>query len=174
MGEPMGEPASEPESVESFMVSADSDETSGPHPQVATHHEFMSPVVDNPSGRHDRDSGRIDSQRFDGGRSGSHRIDTRRREVSSPHVEVAPKRELSHPRIELPRRDTSNPRIAVGSGPNVTKSVFDEVPESTVKPRPRRMSTEFPRVHPSLRGTLNDDSESELDVPTFLRRQQPR
>ncbi len=51
-------------------------------------------------------------------------------------------------------------RLAMGSGP----SVADAVPS----PMPERKRTQPPR--PSLRGILGDEVESELDVPTFIRR----
>jgi cell division protein FtsZ len=66
------------------------------------------------------------------------------------------------------------PRFAHGSGPNQSDPVYKDAvpPEAPAKSRSRRMSSEFPRVHPSLRNVLSsDEGDSELDVPTFIRRQ---
>lgn len=155
-------------------------ELSGPHAAPTTHPATHSTAHHDFAGQVDSPSQRIESPNRDSHRD-SQRIETLRREVAT-HVESAPTREFSKPRIdpprrelssphlELPRREGSNPRVAIGSGPNVSK--FDEMTEGSVaKPRARRLSTEFPRVHPSLRSTLSEDGENELDVPTFLRRQ---
>ena len=63
-------------------------------------------------------------------------------------------------------RDPEAPRFAHGTGP--TPAEGTPVPE---KGKARRRN-EFPRVHPSLRSVLSSelDDESELDVPTFIRR----
>ena len=66
-------------------------------------------------------------------------------------------------------------RIAHGSGPNPH-------PTTVPAPQPRRTSAqgrrkaEFPAVHPTLRHVLDPDydPDSELDVPTFIRRHAPR
>ncbi|MBT8492083.1 MAG: hypothetical protein KJO07_03400, partial [Deltaproteobacteria bacterium] len=61
--------------------------------------------------------------------------------------------------------DPAQRPLAQGSGPTAA----DEM-----SPRPpvigRKKSKKFPQVHPSLRHVLEDELESELDVPTFLRR----
>ncbi|WP_428262772.1 cell division protein FtsZ [Haliangium sp.] len=59
-------------------------------------------------------------------------------------------------------------QVAHGSGPTSNEP---EHGGEAARPRPRRRS-EFPRVHPSLRHVLSSDMEddSELDVPTFIRR----
>ncbi len=68
------------------------------------------------------------------------------------------------------------PQFAQGSGPTQSDAALPEMPLPEPRPRGRRMSSEFPRVHPSLRSTLSSDIESdaELDVPTFIRRQSQR
>ncbi|MCG8418117.1 MAG: cell division protein FtsZ [Proteobacteria bacterium] len=64
------------------------------------------------------------------------------------------------------------PRMAHGSGPLAAETGDESEPVLTPKPVNRRRSTDFPRVHPSLRSALSSEAEaeSELDVPTFIRR----
>ncbi|MEM9492694.1 MAG: hypothetical protein AAGC55_26335, partial [Myxococcota bacterium] len=70
--------------------------------------------------------------------------------------------------------DDSEPepaRVAQGSGPNRADNREISEPMVVPKPVPRRRSSDFPRVHPSLRHSAAQDGDSELDVPTFIRRQ---
>ncbi len=83
-------------------------------------------------------------------------------------------------------------RFAVGSGPNAAEPVVREAPAQASRPVPapapapgsqaheaagrgRRSKPEFPAVHPTLRQVLSAEleGESELDVPTFIRRHGP-
>jgi cell division protein FtsZ len=63
--------------------------------------------------------------------------------------------------------------LAHGSGPTPLEGARAEATQAAQSPAARR-KTEFPRVHPSLRTVLSPelDGDSELDVPTFLRRHQ--
>ncbi len=84
------------------------------------------------------------------------------------------------------------PRFAQGSGPNAADAVVREGPTQASRPVPepapgrdsqaheaagrgRRSKPEFPTVHPTLRQVLSAEleGESELDVPTFIRRHGP-
>jgi cell division protein FtsZ len=67
-------------------------------------------------------------------------------------------------------------RLAQGSGPaphpatvqDETERMSGAVPHHAL-PRKTRMS-DYARIHPSLRHVLDDDGDSELDVPAFMRR----
>ena len=65
------------------------------------------------------------------------------------------------------------PRFARGSGPNPAyEASAQQHPQAQgqMAAEPRR-KVEFPKVHPSLRHVLAEvEVDSELDVPTFLRR----
>ena len=92
---------------------------------------------------------------------------------SNPAIPVPAARAQSNPAIPLRSRSTtqrpitSEPaaprRAATGTMPTLA------APDETGTPRRR---PEFPRVHPSLRHVLapEGDGDSELDVPTFIRR----
>ena len=83
-------------------------------------------------------------------------------------------------------------RFPQGSGPNAADPVVREVPVQASRPVPepapahdsqaheaagrgRRSKPQFPTVHPTLRQVLSAEleGESELDVPTFIRRHGP-
>ena len=66
--------------------------------------------------------------------------------------------------------DAQPPRVASGSGPNPAFEASGAMHAQPVIDSPRRRA-EFPKVHPSLRQVLAEvEVDSELDVPTFLRR----
>ncbi|HTM19084.1 MAG TPA: cell division protein FtsZ [Kofleriaceae bacterium] len=74
-----------------------------------------------------------------------------------------------------------SPRLAAGSGP--ARAPEAQRPAPTPEPRPApattqhvvRRKAEFPPVHPTLRHVLETElgGDSELDVPTFIRRHGP-
>jgi len=68
--------------------------------------------------------------------------------------------EQQTPVVETP--DPAQRPMAHGSGPTPSD-------DASRNPKLRRQ-TKYPQVHPSLRHVLDDELESELDVPTFLRR----
>lgn len=75
----------------------------------------------------------------------------------------------SEPYADMTVERHGSGRVAVGSGPNPAYEVSGQV-QVAPQPEPRRKA-EFPKVHPSLRQVLADvEVDSELDVPTFLRR----
>ena len=165
------EPTSPSLGIPQVEMSSPLMESSGQH--VVAHTQIESPSQRLEAFRRDVVNASLDTPSR---RLGDMHAELPRREVSNPRVEL-PRREVSNPRMELPRRDVSSARLAVGTGPTTGKSMFDELstPEPvTHKPRSRRMSSEFPRLHPSLRNSIGEDNENELDVPTFIRRQTPR
>jgi hypothetical protein len=66
------------------------------------------------------------------------------------------------------------PRFAHGSGPTPayeSRAAHHHAAEQGQTPGEPRRKVEFPKVHPSLRHVLAEvEVDSELDVPTFLRR----
>jgi len=114
--------------------------------------------------------------------------------ADDPPAEI-PEMARSSAEIELP---PPRPRLATGSGPNHTEAPHQyqqapqmsptnqasptnqvsqqpAVPAPAAAQRPARRKAEFPTVHPSLRSVLEAEleGESELDVPTFIRRHTP-
>jgi cell division protein FtsZ len=105
---------------------------------------------------------------------------------SNPAIPV-PARAQSNPAIAVPARQQSNPAIPL-RGRSATQRPGTAQPEpaasrraptgpvptltSAEDPGTGRRRPEFPRVHPSLRHVLapEGEGESELDVPTFIRR----
>jgi cell division protein FtsZ len=108
------------------------------------------------------------------------------RVASNPAIAV-PARAQSNPAIAVPARAQSNPAIPLRSR-SATQRPITAQPEpaaprrnptgpvptltSAEDPGTGRRRPEFPRVHPSLRHVLapEGEGESELDVPTFIRR----
>jgi len=70
-------------------------------------------------------------------------------------------RDEDRPIVETP--DPLQRPLAHGSGPTTAD-------DSSMKAPIGRKKAKYPQVHPSLRHVLEDELESELDVPTFLRR----
>ncbi|RMH38949.1 MAG: cell division protein FtsZ [Deltaproteobacteria bacterium] len=60
--------------------------------------------------------------------------------------------------------------LALGSGPTDHPVTGDTVPNLAPPAALPRRRRDFSRVHPSLRHVLDDDLDSELDVPAFMRR----
>ena len=99
-------------------------------------------------------------------------VDRMRQELEAEqHLTAKPANEVEQALADLDQGapyasvevDLDPPRasLAEGTGPLVR--------EATHEPKPRK-HVAFPQVHPHLRHALMDDADSELDIPTFLRR----
>jgi cell division protein FtsZ len=97
------------------------------------------------------------------------RIDEDLTDVERALAELGDNDRDTHEALEPPGR------LAAGSGPNRAEHAYEDAPaRAVIKTVPRRKA-EFAPVHPTLRHVLEAElgGDSELDVPTFIRRHGP-